>query len=107
MFDVSQIAKRYFDIRLTVEDNGGEIHKVDLKVEPPTVKQLRKLTSVSADDEATAMTDLRDAVRDILSKNKTGYKVPEAYVDSLDFDQLTGILVAYMQWVSEEKKAKN
>lgn len=104
MFDVSSIAMRYFDIRLVVENEDGETNTVELKVEPPKVKQLRKLTSITSDEAATAMTDLRDAVRDILSKNKTGYNVPNEYVDGLNLDQLTGILTAYMNWVAEEKK---
>lgn len=102
MFDVSKIMKRYFDIRLTVENEDGQTDIVELQVEPPTVKQLRKLTSITV-QSSSAMTDLRDAVRDILSKNKTGYKVPDGYVDGLNLDQLKGIMKAYMTWVAEEK----
>ena len=107
MFDVSQISKRYFGISLAAEKEDGTIDRIELQVEPPTVKQLRKLMSVAKSDNTAAMDDLEDAVRCILSKNKTGYIVPDAYVDSLDFDQLTGILEAYLNWVGEEKKAKN
>lgn len=107
MFDVSQISKRYFDICLAVEKEDGETDRIELQVEPPTVKQLRKLMSVADSNNTSAMDDLEDAVRSILSKNKTGYIVPDAYVDGLDFDQLTGILTAYLSWVGEEKKVKN
>lgn len=106
MFDVSQIAKRYFDIRLTVKDDDGE-HKIELQVEPPTVKQLNNLVAVSKADPADAIPELREAVRSILSKNKTGYKVPTEYVNNLDIDQLKGILTAYMAWVGKEKQEKN
>ena len=106
MFDVSQISKRYFDIRLTVEDDDG-VHKVELQLEPPTVKQLGRLTAVAKAPAAEAIPELKEAVRSILSKNKAGYSVPDAYVDSLDLDQLTGILQAFMEWVGGEKNAKN
>ena len=107
MFDVSQISKRYFDIRLTVEKEDGQTERVELQIEPPTVKQLGNLVAVSKADPAEVIDDLREAVRSILSKNKARYRVPAAYVDNLDFDQLSGILMAYMQWVAEEKKTKN
>lgn len=107
MFDVSQIQKRYFDIRLTVETEDGQTRKVELQVEPPTVKQLERLTAVAKADETEVITELRDAVGGILSKNKTRYRVPDAYIENLDFDQLSAILTAYMQWVAEENQAKN
>jgi hypothetical protein len=107
MFDVSAITKRYFDIRIEVETDDGETKKVELQVEPPKVKQLNKLIAVSSAGNDEVFTELRDAVRDVLSKNKTGYKVPEEYVDNLDTDQLTGILSAYLDWVAKEKQTKN
>lgn len=107
MFDVSQIQKRYFEIRLTVETEDGQTHKVELQVEPPTVKQLERLTAVAKASETEVLAELRDAVGSILSKNKTRYRVPDSYIENLDFDQLSGIMAAYMEWVAEEKKAKN
>ena len=107
MFDVSAIAKRYFDIRLAVETDDGDIKTIELQVEPPTVKQLRKLTAVASDSTENVIEDMRDAVRDMLSKNKTGYKVPAEYIGNLDIDQLTAILTAYLEWVVKEKQAKN
>jgi thymidylate synthase ThyX len=112
MFDVSQIQKRYFEIRLTVETEDGQTedgqtNTVELQVEPPTVKQLERLTSVAKADASEVLEELRDAVGSILSKNKARYRVPDAYIENLDFDQLSGILTAYMQWVAEEKQAKN
>jgi len=107
MFDVSTIAKRYFDIRLSVETDDGETKTVELQVEPPTVKQLRNLTAIASDGTENVIEDMRDAVRDMLSKNKTGYKVPAEYIDNLDIDQMTAILTAYLEWVVKEKQAKN
>lgn len=107
MFDVSQIGKRYFDIRLVVEDDSGETHSVELQIEPPTVKQLQRLLAVAGADDLSVMDDLRNAVCSILRKNKTRYMVPDAYVENLDFDQLSAILTAYMEWVAKEKQGKN
>ncbi len=108
MYDVSAIQKRYFDLRLTVEDEDGQTHSVDLQVLPPTVKQMRRMVSIeksSGDDNN--MEELRDAVCGILSRNKTGYRVPVEYIDALDYDQLAGIQEAYWVWVREERQAKN
>lgn len=107
MFDVSQVQKRYFDVRLSVEEENGEVHKVELKVEPPTVKKLRQLMAISKGNDDSVLTELRDGIRDILSKNKIHYKVPDTYIDNLDFDQLTAILTAYMEWLAGEKRSKN
>lgn len=104
MYDVSQVQKRYFDIRLLVEDEDGQIRKVELQVEPPSVKMMDRLTSVAGED---AVKELSSAVRDMLSKNKSGFQVPDVYVEKLDIDQLTGIIKAFMEWVQTEKKAKN
>lgn len=113
MLDVSQIVKRYFDIRITVEETNGKTKIIELQIEPPTLKQLSKLTEVAAVSKSTpekmkdAMNDLCLAVKNILSKNKTGYKVPSSYVESLDLDQLNAIFTAYMEWVNAERKVKN
>lgn len=113
MFDVSQIGRRYFDVRLVSNGEDGEKHTVELGVEPPTVKLLRRLSTVisglSDKDHAEleVIDELHDVVRDILSKNRTGYMVPDEMVDSLTFDQLAAIITAYFGWVGEERKAKN
>lgn len=104
MFDVSAVKKRYFEIRLDVTDEDGQKHTVQLEVEPPKLKTLKKLLATGKDGSAD---ELATAVREMLSKNKSGYEVPADYVDALSFDQLTEILIAYFEWVSQEKQAKN
>lgn len=89
----------------------GEEHELKLQVEPPKLKLLRRLTAIAKPGEGAdnfaAMDELRDVVRDMLSKNKAGCKVPDEYVDSLDFDQLIGIITAYFEWLGAQKKEKN
>lgn len=98
MFDISTVNKRYFVIK---------INDITLEVEPPKIKMLKKITALSKSRNEDAMDDLAEAVRMILSKNKTGYKVPEEIIDELDFDQLNEILTAYFEWLSKEKNSKN
>ncbi|MFT9055102.1 MAG: hypothetical protein ABF449_00565 [Ethanoligenens sp.] len=110
MYDVSSVNRRYFDLRLICTDKNDEEHELKLQVEPPKIKLLRRLTAIakpSGEGNFAAMDELQDVVRDMLSKNKAGYKVPDEYVDSLDFDQLVGIITAYFEWLGAQKKAKN
>jgi hypothetical protein len=107
MFDISTISKRYFKIKLTAIDDSNEKHSIELEVEPPNVKALKSLTAISkaADDEA--IDELTEAVQKMLSKNKSGYKVPMEYIDALNFDELQGILAAYFGWLADTKNSPN
>lgn len=113
MYDASSVNRRYFDLRLICIDENDEEHELKLQVEPPKIKLLRRLTAIAKPgdegnaDNFAAMDELQNVVRDMLSKNKAGYKVPDKYVDSLDFDQLIGIITAYFEWLGAQKKAKN
>jgi len=98
MFDISVINKRYFDIKI------GDL---TLEVEPPKIKTLKKIMSLSKSRSAEAMDDLAEAVHVILNKNKSGYVVSSEIVDELDLDQLNEILTAYFEWLSKEKSSKN
>ncbi|MGJ8756269.1 hypothetical protein [Clostridium botulinum] len=97
MFDISTVSKRYFDIRI----NG-----VILEVEPPKLKALKKITNLSKSKDEEAIDDLTEAVKMILSKNKSKHDVTEL-IDELDFDQLSQILTAYFEWLAREKNSKN
>ena len=114
MFDVSTISKRYFEVKIEVEDEDGKKYSADLEVEPPKLKALKKLTSIAktvsdkkADDEDDAMDDLHDAMRIILNKNKAKQKVSNALIENLDTDQMEGILASFFGWLSSERKNPN
>lgn len=98
MFDINTVNKRYFDIRI---DNK------ELNIEPPKVKTLKKITSLSKVRNEEAMDDLAEAVKKILSKNKQGYEVPQETIDELDFDQMNEILTAYFEWLAKSKNSPN
>lgn len=114
MFDINTINKRYFDIKLSVVltkiVDGVEVEKkvnLKLEVEPPKVKMLKKLVSLSKNRNEDAMDDLTITIGKILSKNKAGQKVSDEVMDELDYDQLTGILDAYFDWLGKEKNSPN
>lgn len=98
MFDISTVNKRYFDIK---------INNIELEVEPPKLKALKKITALSKSLNEDAIEDLTAAVITILNKNKTGYKISDELIDELDFDQLSEILTAYFEWLGREKTSKN
>lgn len=105
MLDINTISKRYFDISISVEDDDGRTYSAKLEVEPPKVKALRKIVELSKDknDENA----LSEAIRIILSKNKTGYRVPDEIIDNLDIDQYRTILEEYGKWIAETKNSPN
>lgn len=98
MFDINTISKRYFRIK---------INNIEIDVEPPKLKTLRKITSLAKAKNEDAIDDLIEAVKIMLSKNKLGYQVQDDLVDELDFDQLLEILTAYFKWIGEVRNSPN
>jgi hypothetical protein len=98
MFDLNTVNRRYFSIKL---------NDLELEVEPPKLKALKKITALSKARNEDAITDLAEAVGMILSKNKKKYIVPEEIIDELDLDQMSDILTAYFEWLGKEKTSKN
>lgn len=107
MFDISTISKRYFDIKLTVTNDNDEVHFVQLEVEPPKMKTLKKLLEIGKANNAEAINELNSTVRELLNKNKSGFNVPMEYIESLDFEQIQEILTAYFDWLSKTKNDPN
>lgn len=107
MFDISTINKRYFDIKLTIEDDNNQSKSIELEVEPPKVKLLKKLMSVKKTANEDSMDELSEALRKMLSKNKANYSIPTEYIDELNFDQMIEILSAYFEWLGKERNSKN
>jgi hypothetical protein len=98
MFDLSTVNRRYFSIKL---------NDLVLEVEPPKLKVLKKITSLSKLRDEDAITDLAEAVGLILSKNKKKYIVSDEIIEELDLDQMSDILTAYFEWLGNEKTSKN
>ncbi|KEI01565.1 hypothetical protein [Clostridium botulinum] len=98
MFDINTTNKRYFSIR---------INEVILEVEPPKIKALKKIINLSKAKNEEAIDDLAEAVKLILSKNKSKYDIKQELIEELDLDQLTQILTAYFEWLNGEKNSPN
>jgi hypothetical protein len=110
MFDISTIGKRYFGIKIEKELTDVETMQtitVDLDVEPPKLKVLKKITALAKVRSEDAFDDLTEALRLILSKNKTGTKVPEELIGELDFDEMNEILTRYFEWLAQSKNSPN
>ena len=107
MFDVTTLSKRYFGLRLTVEADDGK-RDIDLEIEPPKLKTMKRLMALSKSGEDENQIDmLTDAMQKLLSKNKSGYKVPRDLIEELNFDELQAILEAFLSWIAEVQNQKN
>ena len=107
MFDVTTLSKRYFGLRLTVEADDGK-RDIDLEIEPPKLKTMKRLMALSKSGEEENQIDmLTDAMQKLLSKNKSGYKVPRELIEELNFDELQAILEAFLSWIAEVQNQKN
>ena len=98
MFDIRTINKRFFRIK---------IDGLELDVEPPKIKVLKKILSLSKQQDEESIDQLSEAVGLILSKNKSNYKVSEDIIDELDIDQYKAILTEYFKWIAEVKNSPN
>ena len=106
MFDVTTLSKRYFGLRLTVEADDGK-RDIDLEIEPPKLKTMKRLMALSKSGEDENQIDmLTDAMQKLLSKNKSGYKVPRELIEELNFDELQAILEAFLSWIAEVQNLK-
>lgn len=108
MFDVSAVNKRYFEVKLNVtNDEGEEISRITVEAEPPKLKVLKKITSISKSKQENAIEDLTESIKMILNKNKSKSKVPDEYIEELDSDQMNELLTEYFNWLSKNKNSPN
>lgn len=103
MFDISSVNKRYFGTKLTITDDEGKEHSLQLEVEPCRLKTLRKLIDVSKDDGPEALDNLYGAMQKLLSKNRSRTKVQMDYIEAMNYDELQAILTAYFEWLVNTK----
>lgn len=100
MYDVLSVAKRAFAIRLHCKDEDGNDHATELEIFPPKLKVLREIVACKND-----IPGMQEAVRKMLSSNKSKFVVPDEYIEGMDTDELSGLLTAYFQWVADTKKS--
>ena len=99
MYDILSVTKRCFAVKLHCEDDDGIDHATALEIFPPKLKVLREIVGCAND-----IPGMQEAVRKMLSNNKSKFVVPDEYIDGMDTDELSGLLTAYFKWVSEAKK---
>lgn len=102
MFDLNSVNKRYFGVTLYLED-GKE---VQINVEPPKLKTLKSLTSLSKSNDENAIENLEDGIAKILNKNKEKIDVSE-YIDEMTIDEMNQLFKAFYEWLGNEKNSKN
>ncbi len=105
MYDMTKLKTRYFDIKL----KNGKI----LNVEPPKLKVLRKIASLSEVKTTGELTEndiknLTEAVSLSLSKNKQNHKItPENVEENYDIDEMVDFMENYFDWVNSIQNSKN
>lgn len=108
MFDISTVNKRYFEVKLhETNDNGEIVSSITVEVEPPKLKALKKITSLSKSKEENAIEDLTESIKMILNKNKSKSIVSDKYIDELDSDQMNELLTEYFSWLNKNKNSPN
>lgn len=107
MFDVTALSKRYFGLHLTVETDDGK-RDINLEIEAPKLKTMKRLMALSeAGEDENQIDMLADMMQKLLSKNKSGYKVPRELIEELNFDELQAIIEAFLSWVADVQNQKN
>lgn len=102
MFDLQGVNKRYFGVTLHLEDES----KIEINVEPPKLKVLKRLTSLAKSKEEDVIENLEGAITDLLNKNKEKIKV-DKYVEEFSIDEMQQLLTAFFKWLNQEKNSKN
>lgn len=102
MFDLQGVNKRYFGVTLHLEDES----KIEINVEPPKLKVLKRLTSLAKAKEEDVIENLEGAITDLLNKNKEKIKV-DKYVEEFSIDEMQQLLTAFFKWLNQEKNSKN
>ena len=105
MYDMTALVTRYFKIKLK---NG-----LFLELEPPKLKVLKKISSLSKSISAKELTDkditiLAEAIALSLSKNKQNKTISIDTVENMfDIDEMYDFLSNYFKWVGEIQNQKN
>lgn len=110
MFDMTTLITRYFDVKLP---NG-----LELNVQPPRMKVLKKILKLSKDIQKIEAVDgeiggasleaLTEALSISLSVNKQKRKITVDDInDMMDLVQMMELFTAYFNWVGEINNSKN
>lgn len=105
MFDTADVTERFFDVRLTVNTDSGDLTPLELCVKQPTLALLKRIYSETPlkdyDSERAAL------LREVLSRNKDGTAIHGEYIDNLTSDQVDALFGAFLLWVRRVRDEKN
>lgn len=108
MFDINTISRRYFTIHLAIGSERSENpFDITLNIEPPTVKTLKRLSSIIKVKDEDQINELIETLKMILDKNKEGTKVALSKLEDLNFDEVSEILKKFFIWVGDTKDTPN
>ena len=110
MFDISTVTKEYFTVKLCVRDDDTDevLKKMEVNVGAPKIKTLKKIMSLAKESNDNDESDkLSGALRLILDKNKEHTKVPEEFIDDLEYDEMLMLYNAFFEWMGNKKSSKN
>lgn len=106
MYDMTSLITRYFTVKFR---NG-----LQLDVEPPKLKALKKILKVASvdtnnlKDVENMFEDMTEALSIALSKNKQNRKMTVDEIDDLlDIDEIIDLLNHYVVWIERINSSKN
>ena len=98
VFNFNKIQRKYFNVTL----KNGKTYLVQM----PTKQTFESLTSMQEVKEEN-FDVLYEAVADMLSNNKQGYKVTKNDLEDYSVEDLIAFINAYVDFIKELGKAKN
>lgn len=102
MLDLTTVRRRYFPVKF-----NGRV----LEIEPPKLKTLNKLVSISkaaSAGDSEAFGEMTPLIAGLLSKNRKHIKVsPSLVEDLLNFDEMIFLLTELLHWIYQEKNDPN
>jgi len=108
MFDVKKVNHRYFEVKLSITNENGEEEKsIDVEVEPPKIKILKRIMGVAKIKDEDAIEELTECVRLLLNKNKRKITIQEEYIDEMDFDEMQNLILEFFIWLGKTKELPN
>jgi len=99
MFDMSTIAKRYFNVKM------GDL---TLDVEPPKVSTYKEILRLLEEETPDKYKAMNDALQKAFLSNKQGIKITAKMIDdAYSTDEIKLVLAVYINWIDETKSDPN
>jgi len=103
MFDIRKVVDaRYLEVTLYDKNDRS----ITINVEPPKLKMLKKIISLSSQKSEDQFDDFVDALTKILNKNKEHTDVTDCVLE-MSYDEMQALTVEYFEWIEDTKNLKN